>query len=188
MDGTLIDSGQLHETAWSLTLTHFGIPLERSLMRSLAGVPTFATIERLIEHFHLTLTASVSDINHFKEQAVHKLMKDYVKPTALIDVLHHFEGKKPMAVGTGAHTEEAIEVLTLCGIVHFFEAIIGADQVQAAKPAPDTFLKCAQILKAPPAACVVFEDAPLGIQAAKAAGMACIDVAKELNIHNDYFL
>ena len=45
MDGTLVDSGQLHEFAWTTTLENYGIPIDRLFMRSLAGVPTKGTIE-----------------------------------------------------------------------------------------------------------------------------------------------
>jgi beta-phosphoglucomutase-like phosphatase (HAD superfamily) len=53
MDGTLVDSGQLHEFAWSEMLSHYGIPLDRLFMRSLAGVPTKGTIEILLEKFNI---------------------------------------------------------------------------------------------------------------------------------------
>ena len=53
MDGTLVDSGQLHEVAWTETLTRFAIPIDRPYMRSLAGVPTKGTLELLIEKIQL---------------------------------------------------------------------------------------------------------------------------------------
>ena len=98
-----------------------------------------------------------------------------------------YHGEKPMAIGTGANTAEARLVLKQCGLDHFIDVVVGADQVQNAKPAPDTFLRCAELLGVDAARCVVFEDSRLGLQAAARAGMAGIDVLLIHNIHNDYF-
>ena len=188
MDGTLVDSGQLHEYAWTATLKKYGIPIDRPLMRSLAGVPTKGTIEILLEKFGITASASLDEMNDFKEQVVHDSMHLYVKPTALIDVAQRYHGKKPMAIGTGAYTEEANKILALCGLDKYIDVVVGADQVQNPKPAPDTFLRCAELLGIDPAQCVVFEDSKLGLQAAASAGMAGIDVLLVHAIENDYFL
>lgn len=93
-----------------------------------------------------------------------------------------------MAVGTGARTAEAQHILEICGLGKYITAVVGADRVARPKPAPDTFLRCAELLGVAPQECVVFEDAKLGIEAAESAGMTVVDVYAELNIHNDYFL
>src|SRR3954467_2620446 len=176
MDGTLVDSGQLHEFAWSKTLEKYGIPVDRLLMRSLAGVPTKGTIEILLEKFNVSVDATLDEMNDFKEKLVHENMHKYVKPTALIEIAKKYHGVKPMAIGTGAYTQEATTILQLCGLDSYVTAIVGADQVQNPKPAPDTFLRCAELLGIAPEKCVVFEDSKLGLQAAELAGMAGIDV------------
>ena len=188
MDGTLVDSGQLHEQAWIAMFERFGIPLDRPLMRSLAGVPTNGTIEILLEKFNLSIPASIAEMTAYKEKYVHENMHTFVKPTALIDVAKQYHGKKRMAIGTGATTAEAKIILKLCGLDHYMNAVVGADQVTNPKPAPDTFLRCAELLGANAAHCVVFEDSKLGLQAAKSAGMVGIDVLVTHSIENDYFL
>lgn len=188
MDGTLVDSGQLHEQAWIATLNRYGIPIDRPLMRSLAGVPTRGTLEILLDTFGCRLDASLDEMTHFKEQRVNDTMRDFVKPTALRDIVQCYQGLKPMAVGTGAHTEEAHTILSLCGLDTYFSVVVGADQVKNPKPAPDTFLRCAELLGADPTRCVVFEDSRLGLQAAASAGMAGIDVLLVHAVQNDYFL
>lgn len=67
-------------------------------------------------------------------------------------------------------------------------AVVGADQVAAPKPAPDTFLHCAELMQVAPERCVVFEDSVLGLEAAERAGMIGIDVLQAYGIQNDYFL
>lgn len=93
-----------------------------------------------------------------------------------------------MAVGTGAGTAEARRILEHCGILSLFDIVIGADQVSHPKPAPDTFLACAAHMGCEPGDCVVFEDADLGLEAARAAGMTAVDVRTEFQFINDYFL
>lgn len=188
MDGTLVDSGQLHEFAWTAMLNRYGIPIDRKFMRSLAGVPTRGTIEILLEKFNLKIDASLDEMNAFKEQVVHENMHQYVKPTALLEIAQKYEGVKPMAVGTGADTQEAESILKICGLHKYVSVIVGADQVQNPKPAPDTFLRCAELLGVDPKQCVVFEDSKLGLQAAASAGMAGVDVLLVHAIQNDYFL
>lgn len=188
MDGTLVDSGQLHERAWLRTFNQYGIPVDRSFMRSLSGVSTLATIHKLIEKFALKLNATAEDICHFKERCVEETIQQLVKPTALLDIVKQYHGKKPMAVGTGAKTEEAKTILAACGLNNYFNIVVGADQVQHPKPAPDIFLRCAKLLNTKPESCIVFEDAKLGMQAATSAGIAVVDVLVAHKVVNDYFL
>src|SRR5690348_1220504 len=104
MDGTLVDSGRLHEHAWIALLTRYGIPVDRKLMRSLAGVPTKETIDILLKTFSLRAPASLDEMNEHKELIVREHMHDFLKPTALLDLVRHYHGRKKMAVGTGAST------------------------------------------------------------------------------------
>jgi beta-phosphoglucomutase family hydrolase len=187
MDGTLVDSGQLHEFSWTATLNKYGIPIDGPLMRSLAGVPTKDTLELLVKKFDCKVQVSADQMNEFKEQCVRDNMHRFVQATALIDVVKRYHGKKPMAIGTGANTAEALLVLKQCGLDAYIEVVVGADQVKNPKPAPDTFLRCAELLGVDAKQCVVFEDSKLGLEAAARAGMVGIDVLLVHNIHNDYF-
>ena len=188
MDGTLVESGPLHELAWRETLSRFKLPIDSQLMRSLAGVPTRETLLTVAATTGKKLTAPVDEINAFKEALVSELAPRYVKATALADLARQHHGHMPMAVGTGAYTQEAREILEHCGLLSLFDVVIGADQVANPKPAPDTFLACARYLDCPPTDCVVFEDADLGLDAAQAAGMTAVDVRTEFHFINDYFL
>ncbi|MEW6998400.1 beta-phosphoglucomutase family hydrolase [Colwelliaceae bacterium BS250] len=188
MDGTIVDSGQLHEAAWTKTLQHYNIPVQPDLMRSLAGVPTIETINILIKHFKCTVNETAIQMNDFKESFVKKEAFRFVKPTTLINVAKKYHGKKPMAIGTGAYSQEAKSIIEICKMSHLFNHIVGADKVISPKPSPDTFLKCAELMGASPDKCIVFEDSKIGIQAAKAAGMDVIDVYESYGIENQYYL
>jgi beta-phosphoglucomutase len=68
-------------------------------------------------------------------------------------------------------------ILHLTGIEHYFSVLVSAEDTQRGKPDPQVFLVAADRLGIPPARCLVMEDAPAGVQAAKAGGMKCIAVS-----------
>jgi beta-phosphoglucomutase-like phosphatase (HAD superfamily) len=70
-----------------------------------------------------------------------------------------------------------LAVLNEAGLVKYFDAVSTIDDAPKGKPAPDIFLYAAKKMGAPPRECVVFEDAPFGLRAAKAAGMKTVAVA-----------
>jgi len=70
----------------------------------------------------------------------------------------------------------ATKILDSIGVLDKIDALVAADDVEKHKPHPDTFLKCAEALGVSPEHCLVFEDAELGFQAARNAGMHLVDV------------
>jgi len=82
--------------------------------------------------------------------------------------------KKSVATGTGI--KRAIDKLTIVDIVHRFSTIVGGDQILHSKPAPDIFLKAAEICNVSPSDCIVLEDSNPGAEGAYRAGMKVIVV------------
>jgi len=107
---------------------------------------------------------------------VKSMLLDGVRPLPLVEVVKAWHSRRPMSVGTGSESAIAEALLTHLGLRHYFSAVVAADHVMHHKPAPDTFLRCAELMGVPPTECVVFEDADFGIQAARAAGMDVVDV------------
>lgn len=86
----------------------------------------------------------------------------------------------PCAVASSSGREWVEGWLRTHGLLDAFACVRTSDDVTAAKPAPDLFLSAAACLRVPPAACLVFEDSPNGVRAARAAGMRCVVVPCEL--------
>lgn len=95
-----------------------------------------------------------------------------------------------MAIGSAAIPFNIDFVLDNLQIRHYFDVIVSADDVMVSKPHPDTYLKCASQLGVNAPECVVFEDAPKGVEAAQNAGMKCVvlttmhDESEFRNYHN----
>ena len=83
---------------------------------------------------------------------------------------------KPKAVATSSDYGSAKKKLQHSGILHFFDHIIGGDQVVRSKPDPAIYLKAASTLLTEPSKCLVFEDSKNGVKAAVAAGMTVVQI------------
>ena len=81
-----------------------------------------------------------------------------------------------LAVGTSGRGEVTLKVLEEAGLIRFFKVVSSIDDVNLGKPAPDIFLNAAKKMGVQPEDCVVFEDSPFGIQAAKEARMKVVAV------------
>jgi HAD superfamily hydrolase (TIGR01509 family) len=125
--------------------------------------------------------------NHFNEQQIDELsvekekryQRAYLPHLRLLAGLDSFLKKArqydiAMAIGSAAITFNIDFVLDNLDIREYFSAIVSADDVVTSKPNPETFLKAADILKLRPEECMVFEDAPKGVEAALNAGMKSV--------------
>jgi HAD superfamily hydrolase (TIGR01509 family) len=93
----------------------------------------------------------------------------------LVDLLEHFSAAKiPLGVATSSRKEQAIKMLGKAGVLKYFAAITGGDEVVNGKPAPDIFLLAAQRLGQSACDCVGFEDSAAGLKALHAAGIRSI--------------
>lgn len=177
LDGTISNSLQAHDLAWAHALTQFAIPFTPERMTQLGGVPIPDTVEILAKEAGMQV--DVPAVVQVRDQRFYELLPTTLSPTPLVaGVVLPFLGEKPMAVGTGCHTKMARRILAGLSLDHYLPVVVGADQVNNPKPAPDTFLLAAERLGVKPERCLVFEDADAGIKAAQAAGMDVVDVRK----------
>jgi beta-phosphoglucomutase family hydrolase len=174
MDGTILDTEPTHRKAWSQVLSKYNLQFNVADMAALNGSPTWRIAKHIIDSNGVEL-----DPHHLaaeKTSAVQEMLLDTVQPLPLIEVVKAFHGRRPMAVGTGSEYWMADALLRHLGLRECFDAVVGANDVENHKPAPDTFLRCAELIDVPPEKCVVFEDSDFGIEAAKRANMAYVDV------------
>lgn len=169
LDGTIADTMPVHFLAYKNILRDYGIEFTPELFATLAGIPAVGTIQKLNELFGTKMDAM--EVGHYKENEYEKIMHKMKPVTPVVDLVHKYHGKLPMAVGTGGYKRLAWKSLEILGLKDYFEILVSGEDVEHPKPHPETFLKCAALLGVEPGVCHVFEDGALGIEAATAAGM-----------------
>lgn len=177
MDGVLVLSGPAHWQAWRDVAAAHGLPLTHREFLGFNGMTNEDICARLWgERATPAFTAAIAD---HKERAYRAAVAAAVPLapgcTPLLAALR--DHGLQLAVGSSGPQENVDLILDAGGIRSFFGAVVHAGLVRRGKPAPDIFLQAAALLGTPPAACVVVEDAPSGIQAALAAGMQVIGLA-----------
>jgi len=103
-------------------------------------------------------------------------LKDIMILPGAFELLDEVEGKYPLALATSSGRNYTSMVLSNLGLDKYFDAIVTANDVQQAKPAPDVYLKAAELLEAKPTRCLAFEDAVYGVRSARSAGMKVVAV------------
>jgi beta-phosphoglucomutase family hydrolase len=168
-DGTIADTMPLHFRAWTRAMEEFGGTFPEELFYAWGGIPTMKIVEQLNEKFGTQMDPVV--VPRVKEEYFVALIPEVLPIEPVVALVKQFHGTAPMAVASGGHREIVVKTLDALGLTQYFETIVGAEDVAQGKPAPDPFLEAARRLGVEPAACLVFEDSPTGIEAAKAAGM-----------------
>ena len=173
-DGTVVDSMPLHFLAWKQALGEWNCAFSEDTFYAWGGLPVAEVISRLnVEH---GLKMPVAAVELRKE---HLYYDNISRLQVVPEVVEHIEamyGKIPFAVVSGSTRESVVKSLEAVGLLDKFETLVCAGDYAKSKPDPEPFLLAASRLGVAPAACLVFEDTDMGIQAATAAGMASVKV------------
>ena len=174
MDGTLADTMPTHFEAWSRSMAQHGIELSLDRFYALGGVPASEIIELLAEEQGLSVDAVT--IAEAKEDLFLELLGE-VQPVVPVKAIAEFHREHmPMAIATGSPKWVAEKILKSLGIRDWFDAVVGSECVANSKPAPDAYLRAAELIGVDPKRCHAFEDTKLGIEAAQNAGMVVVDI------------
>jgi beta-phosphoglucomutase len=174
MDGTIVDNMRFHDDAWEVWHAKYDLPFDRP---SFFGRTAGRTNPEIIgEMFPALSQEEVVARGSEKEALYVDLYRPHVaEVTGLAALMARAEAADvPMAVGTAAPNENIAVVLDTLGIRARFRTIVSPSQGFRGKPHPDMFLAAAERMGIAPEHVVVFEDAPLGIEAARRAGMRAV--------------
>ncbi|WP_316737324.1 HAD family phosphatase [Pedobacter aquatilis] len=176
LNGTMIDDMEYHNRAWHTILNDdLNANISYSDVKKQMYGKNDELLQRVFGKGHFT-QQQMDDISIKKEKIY---QEDYLADLRLIDGLNILLNRAkvaqiPMAIGSAAIPFNIDFVLDGLNIRNYFSAIASANDVVESKPHPETFLKCAELLNVNPQDCLVFEDAPKGVEAALNAGMNCI--------------
>ncbi|MBM4073992.1 MAG: HAD family phosphatase [Planctomycetes bacterium] len=176
MDGTLVDTAELHYRAWQELARQIDKPFTRADFAGTFGWRNPELIPRLFGEQYSV--AEVEELAHCKEL----LYRDKAKlgvallPGAATLLAGLQAAGFGQAIGSSAPRANLELILEITGSTRSFQAIVAMEDTPRGKPDPEVFLLAARKLQVAPERCLVFEDAPVGVQAAKAGGMRCIAV------------
>jgi beta-phosphoglucomutase family hydrolase len=173
-DGTIVDSMPLQYIAWTKALAEWNCTFDEHLFYAWGGMPVADIVHLLNERQGLSMP--VEGVASRKEAVYLELLPQL---KAIPEVVEHIEaqhGQIPFAVVSGSTRESVTASLRSLKLLDRFEALVCAGDYKNSKPDPEPFLLAAAKLGVAPEACLVFEDTDMGIQAAKAAGMASVKI------------
>ncbi|MBV8812596.1 MAG: HAD family phosphatase [Acidobacteriaceae bacterium] len=176
LDGVLVHSMPLHVTAWEQYLTTLGVQVDNmerrmhgkrnsELVRDLMG--THLADDVVFEH-------GAAKERLFRDLMLQAGAEQYSVPGLRAFLERHAD--VPKAIGSNAELANIDFVLDELGLRQFFPVIVNGLQVSRPKPFPDVYLEAAAQLKMQPGDCIVFEDSPTGVDAARAAGMRVVGI------------
>lgn len=177
LDGVLIDSAAAHRASWRALGTELGIEVSDQAVAAVFGrqnrdiVPILFGADRT--------PANVRELGARKEELYRASARGRVpaKTGAVELVKYYHQGGYQLAIGSSTPRANIDLALGELGIVDLFDVMVSSEDVSIGKPDPAVFLAAAERLEVSPADCLVIEDAPAGVQAGKAAGMAVVALA-----------
>ena len=175
LDGVIIDSAAPHYQSWRNALAAHGTSLTRKQFRSYFGTRNDHIIREVLGPLP---ESEVKAISEEKEQRYRDLIRGKTRafPGAMELLRVMKKGNYPVALATSAPPENVELVSAQLGLSAYFDVVVCGQDVKESKPSPDIFLRAAEKLGVDPGQCVVFEDSPHGVAAAKRGGMKCVAV------------
>jgi beta-phosphoglucomutase len=184
LDGVLLRTEERHYQSWKEALEAEDIPLDRSIMPHLRGLGRQESVETILQRACRSLPLEAKTrLAERKNERYLQLLTDVtwdLVPGAL-ELLRELR-RRGLRVAVGSSSRNARRILDHSGLADLFDVIVDGNDITASKPDPAVFQRCAELLGVPPEACIVIEDAPAGIEAARRAGMTAVGIgdAREL--------
>ena len=177
MDGTLFDTEAIAKQAWYAIEKHFGLPVSDEFIISLCGRTRASAQEIFEKQFHGNWDEE--ETYRFRAEFMTAYKKEH-GPLPKCDLVKLFTALKEkgyrLAICSSGLPEEIAFNLEYEGVTHYFDVIVNGTMTKNGKPAPDIYLKTAQLLGEEPAQCLVIEDSDSGVRAGLNAGMDAIMV------------
>ncbi|OIJ15747.1 beta-phosphoglucomutase [Anaerobacillus arseniciselenatis] len=186
LDGVIVDTAKYHYLAWRRLANELGFDFSEEDNERLKGVSRMDSLNILLEIGGVQLDEAR------KEELAKKKNEWYVELIAHMDDKEILAGttqfltelqKVGVKIALGSASKNAKTILKRIGLMEMFDVIIDGTDISKAKPDPEVFLLGAEALKVEPSACVVFEDAVSGVEAALSAGMRVVGVGSKETLY-----
>lgn len=192
LDGVIVSTDECHYQAWKKLAIRENIPFDRTDNERLRGVSRAESLEIILEKSKCTYTESekqemLLQKNIWYRNSLDALTPEYIFPGVepLLTALKQAQIK----IAIGSSSKNTNLILEKIGLSKVFDAVADGNLIQNSKPAPEVFLLAASLLNLAPENCIVIEDAPAGILAAKRANVKTVAVGKSVAAsHADYIV
>jgi beta-phosphoglucomutase len=185
LDGVIVDTAKFHYLAWRELANGLGFDLSEAQNEQLKGISRMESLDIILKIGGVELPAD--------EKLRLATVKNgrYVEMIKEIDSSEILRGAKEyllalrvrgVKIALGSASKNAEIILQNLGVLGLFDAVIDGNKISKSKPDPEVFLLGAQAVGVAPAACVVFEDAAAGVEAAKAGGMYAVGIGHAENL------
>jgi HAD superfamily hydrolase (TIGR01509 family) len=186
LDGTLVDSAEFHWLSWRDTMAAEGVSLTYQQFLDTFGQKNDRILPGWLgpgaDADRIRRVGDAKEAEYRRLASVHGLMA-LPGASSWVRRLHAQGWQQAIASSApGANVGVMLRALALDGM---FEAIVSAEDVTRGKPDPQVFLAAAERLGVPRDRCIVVEDAAVGVQAARSAGMRCIGVSRAVVLDAD---
>ena len=185
LDGVIVDTAKFHYLAWRELANGLGFDLSEAQNEQLKGISQMESLDIILGFGGVALEP--------EEKLRLATIKNtrYVEMIKEIDASEILRGAKEyllalrargVKIALGSASKNADIILKNLGVRDLFDIVIDGNKISKSKPDPQVFLLGAEGVGVAPAACVVYEDAAAGIQAAKAGGMYAVGIGQAENL------
>ncbi len=190
LDGVIVDTAKYHFQAWKRLANELGFDFDETQNEQLKGVSRYDSLNLILDWGGVSMEEAKKQEwmitkNDWYLELVNKMNADEILPgvQSLLSELKEAE----VPIGLGSASKNSTRILNQIGLTSYFDTIVDGNRVKKGKPDPETFLTGAKELGLKPVQCIVFEDAPKGVKAAKAGGFKAIGVGSAEHLYEaDY--
>jgi beta-phosphoglucomutase len=185
LDGVIVDTARYHYIAWREMANGLGFDITLEQNERLKGVSRMESLDIILGIGGVAVSEEErARLGTSKNQRYVELVSQMDSSEILRGAREYLEllRRRGVKIALGSASKNAGMILDSLGIRSLFDAVIDGTKVSKSKPDPEVFLLGAEAVGVEPAACVVYEDAAAGVEAAKAAGMSAVGIGLAENL------
>ncbi len=182
MDGVLVDSMPYHADAWKAVFAEVGIHINREDIYDIEGSNHEGIIRLVFRKAGRTPTHEDFNVLAKKKMEIFTKTNRVTVFPGIYECLGFLKNKCLLGVVSGSDRAVVMGLL-LRFFPGTFDAVVTGNDVKEGKPSPEPYLKAVEMLKIAKDECIVIENAPLGVESAKRAGLFCIAIPTYVEAH-----
>ena len=189
MDGVLTETSHQHFEAWQALANRLGYHLPSSVLDAVRGISRNDSLEIVLkvgninDKFNPCEKQALADLKNKLYVSSIKTFNQENLSEGVLDLLVYLK-QNGIKIALASASNNAVQLLENMKIIDYFDAVVDPKSVTNGKPAPDLFLKAAELLGVPPFTCIGVEDAYAGIESIKSAGMLPLGIGNKAVLTN----